>query len=158
MKFNLPNNYVFNKEEKTCFFIKKRIEELSCIENIGERCRKWPKPDFRFIYSKLCREYTICSLDMIGFILGEYDHATILNNIKRFDNLFYTGQLGGIDIYNEISNQLDKKNNHKFISSTDRNQKRKPKLLLFNIIEKSNSIIKRQRSEINELKKVIYDN
>lgn len=158
MKFKLPDNYVLNKEDKTCFFIKKRIEELSCVKNIGERNRKWPMPDLKFIYSKLCRDYTVCSLDKIGYFLGEYDHATILHHINKFDDLFYAGQLKVLDIYNKICIELDRKDHHKLVYSKNNYLKTKNKLSIFKIIDKSNSIIKRQRTEIQKLKDLIYKN
>lgn len=149
----------FTEERDKCHNIKKLIEKLSRIENIGLKSRKRHLSDARKIYSKLCKIFTKSSLEEIGEVLGinehNYSHATILHNIKKFEHLHDVNQLSNIHIYNKAfkyiqeHEDLIKKIVHQISFFKTQQDYR---IKAFDISQKTHSIINRQRTEIEELK------
>ncbi len=51
--------------------------------DILEKTRKREYSDGRKIASMLLRDYTLSSMEIIGIKLGNYNHSTIVHNIKK---------------------------------------------------------------------------
>jgi len=90
-------------KDAKCQRIKFLVEQFSGIKNIGGDSRLPVIADMKKIYCKLAKETTNASLETIGFNLnGKYTHASVLNAIKNFDDLYPTKQLNKREIYIEI--------------------------------------------------------
>jgi len=92
-----------------CLHVKNLVEVFSKFPDIGRNTRKREFADLRKIHCKICKITTKASLRVIGAALrSDFDHATVLNNISRFDELFFTNQLLFIDVYHSVLNELSK--------------------------------------------------
>lgn len=147
-----------NIEKQKCIRIKKLVETISKVSDIGKRTRKKPFPEYKKIYAKLCLQFTKSSLQVIGDVLGgakPYDHATIIHAHDSFNDLFSTNGLDLPDIYKKAVIQLNKEkdlfkeldNEEIPLSLFKLNQSNRIKL--FKIITKSHSIINKQQQQIN---------
>lgn len=93
-----------NKPEQIqeCKRIKSLIEKLSGINNIGIKSKKNDIPDLKKIYCKLSRVQTNAPYSIIGSILrANYNHASVLYSIRKFDELYNNKQLNGADVYGQ---------------------------------------------------------
>ena len=94
-------------ESEKCLHIKNLVESFSKVLNIGTKDRSNEVADLRKIYCKICKATTKASLRVIGSNLRPgFDHVTVMNNIKRFDELFFTNQLLFIDVYRLVLVEL----------------------------------------------------
>jgi hypothetical protein len=64
----------------------------------------------RFIFYKLCRDFTFCSLSQIGEAVNR-NHATVLHGLRQFDNFVFSNDKKYLDPYNELKEILMKKLN-----------------------------------------------
>jgi chromosomal replication initiation ATPase DnaA len=77
-----------NKEVKTTIdTIKKIIQDESGIDNILKNSRKRSYVDARRIFYHILRNYHYLSLDKIGKLCGNRNHATILHSLRDVDFL-----------------------------------------------------------------------
>lgn len=150
----------FNK----CKLIKKLVEIASGFEDIGIRSRKRPIPELKKIYAKLCKIFTSASLQSIGEVLGNYDHATTLHAINTFDNLFDSKGLDLLDLYKELFDKLNKEKSLLLeaevkgelpLTITELHQKFR--ISLIKIIEKGHSIINRKEERIKQLEPLLKE-
>ena len=76
------------KEDKTTIdTIKKIIQDESGIDNILKNSRKRSYVDARRIFYHILRNYHYLSLDKIGKLCGNRNHATILHSLRDIDFL-----------------------------------------------------------------------
>lgn len=151
-----------NPELNKCKRIKLLIENASGVQNIGERSRKRPYPELKKIYSKLCNEFTFAPLEIIGEVLGNYNHATIIYSINTFEDLADNNGLDFLEVYKIVFNQIqqERKDVHEFqtkkkVPPTASEVNQKFRISLIKIIEKSHSIINKQKLRIEELEKLL---
>lgn len=64
----------------------------------------------RAMYYKLCREYTLHSLNTIGKSVGK-NHATVLHGLKLFDNWIDKHEKSYIDTYSKLDKIIASKLN-----------------------------------------------
>lgn len=67
------------------------VEEIyNCEGLLGSKCRQHPLPDARKAYSMLCKKYIKpITLSVIGRNINR-DHSSILNHLKKHEDLFTT--------------------------------------------------------------------
>lgn len=95
-------NSVLDTDIDKCILIKKLVQRLSGVANIGHKTRNRDYVHLRKIYCKLCQDFTLSSLRVIGKGLRKgYDHATVLHAIKTFDIHFELNQLNHVVIYHK---------------------------------------------------------
>lgn len=91
-----------------CDLIKYLVEKHSGFKDIGIKSRDDKLPDLKKIYCKLCKEHTKASLKTIADSLSYcYNHASVLYNINKFDDLLETNQLHHVQVYNSVSEVLN---------------------------------------------------
>ena len=153
-----------NPERNKCERIKKLIEITSGVEDAGKRTRKRPFPELKKIYCKLCKLFTFASLEVIGDVMGKYDHATVLHAIKTFDNLQQTKGLDLAEIYDKVFNKLHEERTSlseaegkKEIPLTIPELHQKFRISLIKIIEKGHSVINKKSSRIEELEDLLQE-
>lgn len=97
---NNDPNEKFLKDQ--CTRIKFLVQQFSGIENIGIKSRKQIISDMKKIYCKICDTKTKASLNIIAAALRDgYNHASVINSIKKFDNLYETKQLLKPEVYKQ---------------------------------------------------------
>ena len=150
-------------EKKSLFqitpnYIKNLIESKIDVK-LSEKTRKRPYPYYRFIYFRLCKDFTKSSLTDIGYALNpikKFDHATVLNGLKKFDEFkdqnwfqdYYTFYKAlALVLYKEKSTYKDEK---ELITVDD--VKQYYKIQFIKMVEKYRSIINRQSKQIYNLK------
>ena len=151
----------FDVNRAKCEQIKELLERLSGVQDIGTKCNKRTISDLKKCYCYLTKTFTKASLDTIGNVLREgFNHATVIHNIKKFNELHPLGQLEHMEIYEAANETLSTLNDeYKSIEEeVKRTYSPKPELrfsyiaTLIRIISKGHSIISRQSAEIHELK------
>jgi uncharacterized protein YunC (DUF1805 family) len=127
--------------------ILKLVELTSNVQNISKRSRDETLKNLRFVYMKLSKRYTKCSLAQIGHVCGGLDHASVLHGIKRFDQLYETPRFSyESDIYDEIIGLLGD-------TLAYRNQKINYRDRFLNYLEKRQGVVKRINYKLKRLKK-----
>ena len=72
----------------TCKLIKKLVERESGIPDLSKKTRKRKLTNYRFVYFALCRKFVPkSSLRKIGLTVGLKNHATVINGIKKVEDL-----------------------------------------------------------------------
>lgn len=123
-----------------CVEIKKTIEKLSGIKNIGQNNRKGIIPDLKKAYFRLCRDKTDASFYIIAKALSEtFTHGSVIYGIKAFDLLKKTKQLKCITIYEVANHQIK---NYKNLSY---NSELLSKFLTFYEEEKNKNVVERTK-------------
>ena len=81
--------------------VKAVVEEVfGCHGRLESKTRKKPAPDARKAYSKLCIKYTRrVSYAKIGAGINR-DHSTVVNHLKKHEDLFTTKNAEYIEKYN----------------------------------------------------------
>lgn len=146
-----------NPDRYKCERIKKLVEEAASVDDIGKRTRHRPFPELKKIYSKLCKIYTQASFQVIGDVLGKYDHATILHAVKTFDDLQESNGLDCLLVFEEVFLKI--KDNKNLLKKP----RRKPadpdaKVSFIKLVEKYRSIIRKKDARIKALEQFILDN
>ena len=59
----------------------------------------------RYIYYRLAKDFTFCSLTQIGSLVNR-DHATVLHGLKKFEDLVFTNDREYLDPYHELREDL----------------------------------------------------
>lgn len=150
------------EEVLKCKRIKSIIEEASGHPDIGIESRKKTITELKKIYSKLCKIFTSATYEDIGKALGGYHHATILNNIKVFDDLLQIQNLDHKLIYESIFDFLQKEREDRIYKTF---QKHTPSEIaskvnresLRLVVEKTKELINTKNERIEHLEKVILD-
>lgn len=140
--------------------IKRTLEEVSGVHDIGIRKRVRFNSDLKKTYFKLASELTKSGLSLMGQILGNYDHATALHNRRQFDNLYESESFTCNVIYEEVKETLLKSKEFKngIKPLTIRDLKRIQHLKIIAFINQNKKVIKlvtRLRTENRILKKEI---
>lgn len=91
-----------------CDKIKHLLQFITGFENIGDRSRKRELIDAKNAYYKLCSIFTEATQSVMGEALGGYDHATALNGIKTFNNLYKTKGYTCNKVYDDAFDTLIK--------------------------------------------------
>jgi DNA-binding transcriptional MerR regulator len=74
-------------------FIKRTVENVTGIEDIATKSRKFDESMARWIYIKIARENTTSPLKAIGEVINR-DHTTVLHGVKNIDfELSYNSDL-----------------------------------------------------------------
>lgn len=137
----------------TADYIIKLVELKSGHSNFHKDSRKRPNPDLRFITMQLCKEFAVdtTSLAEIGKKLNNKDHATVINGLKKFDDL--QGQQSfkfAFDIYKDCKNHIlqlkeQELNILKFKDKKD--LETHYKIQFIKTVEKYRSVIKKLQNE-----------
>lgn len=135
-----------------CEIIKKTIEEITGIDDIGTYTRKRAYSENRMYYYKICKILTTASLSVIGKACNGRDHATVLSGIKTFDNYNDVGQLSNKELFEHCLNICSTKLRKHYKKPITQNDY---KIKFIKLVEKYRSVINSQASEILELKKTI---
>lgn len=64
------------------------VSSFSRYKDISVRDRDDEICFLRYVYMKLCKEYTRSNLEEIGLVCGERNHTTVINGLKQFDLLY----------------------------------------------------------------------
>ena len=62
----------------------------------------------RFLFYKLCRDFTFCTFTQIGYAVNR-NHATVLHGLRQFDNFKFSNDKKYLDPYNELKEILMEK-------------------------------------------------
>jgi hypothetical protein len=153
-----------NPERNKCERIKKLVELASNCEDVGKRTRKRPFPELKKIYAKLCKLFTLASLEVIGDVLGGYDHATALHAINTFDDLISSNGLDLLEVYENVFKKLTEE--RKALSEAEgkgevpltvHELNQKYRISLIKIIEKGHSIINKKDDRIKVLELLLNE-
>ena len=132
--------------------LKKLIEGLSDIENIGIKSREAPIPDLKKIFCKLAVKYANplnYPLKSIGMCLGNnYDHSSVIAAVKAFDNLYERDQLRFSYIYELLDKSLKQ-----FRESGLDDNFFQDNNSIDSITSKQTALIEKLQNQISELKK-----
>lgn len=101
----------------TLNYIKDQVE-LNMEINISSKSKDYNSTIGRWVYFKLARRLTECSLSHIGKLVNR-DHSTVLYGLKKIDDeMFFNKELK--KIYNEISILCDTTINYSKIEDIDK--------------------------------------
>jgi hypothetical protein len=100
-------------KEEQCKLIKRLLERLSGVQDIGARNRNRELSDIRKTYYKLCQQFSLASSTAMADALGGYDHSTALHNIIQFNNLYGSDSFTCNELYDESKEILQKLYNEK---------------------------------------------
>lgn len=144
-------------EKYKCECIKRLVEQAASVQDIGNRTRTRPFPELKKIYSKLCKIFTSASFEVIGEVLGGYDHATIMHAVRTFDDLHESNGLDCLLVFEEVFLKI--KDNKNLLKKP----RRKPadpnaKISFIKLVEKYRSIIRKKDARIEALEQFILDN
>jgi len=90
-----------------CLNVRKLVEKISEFPDISLKSRQREVADLRKIHCKICRLTTRAPLRVIGLALrSDFNHATVINNLKRFDELYPLNQLLFADVYEAVLNEV----------------------------------------------------
>lgn len=90
-----------------CLNVRKLVEKISEFPDISLKSRQREVADLRKIHCKICRLTTSAPLRVIGLALrSDFNHATVINNLKRFDELYPLNQLLFADVYEAVLNEV----------------------------------------------------
>jgi len=77
--------------------IKEDIEQIFNIEDIGTRSRKRDVVMYRYLYYKLCKLFTIATLEQMGQPI-ERDHTSVIHGLRKYPDLIkYFKQVETVD-------------------------------------------------------------
>ena len=94
------------KEVKTTIdAIKKIIQDESGIDNFLKNSRKRSYVDARRIYYHILRNYHYLSLDKIGKLAGNRNHATVLHGLRNVDFLIKSDP-DVSNLFNRVSDRV----------------------------------------------------
>ena len=132
----IPNPQKTNKKTSIDDIIK-IIQEESGLKDILKDTRKRNYVDARRIFYHILRNYHYLSLDKIGKLSGNRNHATVLHGLRSVEFLMKS-DLSISDLFNRVSNRV-------------LNLKSEKKLLLdkINKLEKELLTLKKQRNGIH---------
>lgn len=156
----------FDYNRAKCEQIKELLERLTGFEDIGIKSRENKLPDIRKSYCYLCKVFTKASLSLIGEVLREgFDHATVLHNIKKFNELYPIKQLYFIKQYEKAHLHLAQLNDAyksieeeiKYTYTPNPERKFSYTSTLNRIMSKGHSIILKQATEIEILKTTVKE-
>ena len=149
-----------------CQQIKQLLQRLSGVEDIGAKSNDRTLSDLRKAYCYLARRYSKASLASIGKVIREdFDHATVIYNIKKFKELSPSGSLECMDEYDKANKQLASlEDEYRDIEEEIKNTySPNPELrykyieTLMNLIIRNHSIIINRDFKIKELEAKIKD-
>ena len=150
--------------EARCESIKKIVQRLSGFEDISFRTRKRPIPELRFIYYYLCRMFVPeASLSLIGFVLGSFDHATVLHGIKTVKNLIDSNSLDRSDVLYESIKVIEleaakySEIPEDELEPTIQQLQSKYRIALMQIIDKRQIVMNKLMVKINDLERTNSD-
>lgn len=92
------------KDFKTnCNIIKRAIEDVADIYDLGIRSRKSYIRDCRFSYFQICKELSdgYFSLQTVADVVNRVSHATVLNGLEEFEHQYGTELFRANDVYKE---------------------------------------------------------
>lgn len=156
--FNKMKNQQKNIYQITPVFIKDLIQSKIEVD-FSIKNRKRPKPYFRCIYYRLCKDFTECSLAEIGFRLNEknpFSHASVIHGINNFET--WKDQNWFIDyykLYQALALSIYKEKSGNKASSDFLNidqVKHYYKIQFIKMVEKYRNVINKQYKEIYNMK------
>ena len=86
----------------------KKLVEKHTKRKLNVRNREQDNVYCRALYCKLAKIHTKNSLSKIGGVIGR-DHATVLHNLKLFDNVIVNYEVEYLKIFNRLDNILSTK-------------------------------------------------
>ena len=86
----------------------KRIVENKFQVNIDMVTRVRSHVYARYIFYRLCKDFTFCSLNQIAEVVNK-NHATVMHGLQQFENLKFTNDREYLDPYHELREELTKK-------------------------------------------------
>ena len=86
----------------------RKLVEKHTKRKLNVRSREQDNVYCRALYCKLAKRHTKNSLSKIGRVITR-DHATVLHNIKIFDNVIVNYEVEYLKIFNRLDNILSKK-------------------------------------------------
>lgn len=125
--------------------IKEKVEDSFKV-NLTKKCRSTRNVEARYIFYRLCRDFTFCTLHEIGLEINRH-HASVFQGLKQFDNSVFTNDIQILNPYKELKNFLyntliieDKQNQHTTMKDLyEENVKLKKKYELLKLKSKKNN-------------------
>jgi len=87
--------------------IKKDVEALFELD-LTLSCRKTPTVHARYIYYRLCKDFTYSSLEQIGKEVGK-DHSSVVHGLKQFELIKFRNEQQYLHPYKYLKDQVSKK-------------------------------------------------
>ena len=82
--------------------IKEKVEEHFEV-NLSKKCRVRRNVGARYVYYKLCKDFTFCTLSEIGLEIDRH-HTSVVSGLKQFDNAMFTNDIYVLNPYKELKN------------------------------------------------------
>lgn len=89
----------------TSKYLKQEIEKLFHIDDLSDKCRKHHLVMARHLYFYLSKKYTTETSVEIGKTIGR-DHATVLNGLRRFNQLLDSKDKEVLKYLEEVNNSV----------------------------------------------------
>ena len=80
--------------------IREKVEEYFKL-NLSKKSRVTKNVGARYVYYKLCKDFTFCTLSEIGLEIDRH-HTSVVSGLKQFDNSVFTNDIYLLTPYKEL--------------------------------------------------------
>tara|TARA_R110002051_G_scaffold5699_1_gene28876 strand:- start:55 stop:564 length:510 start_codon:yes stop_codon:yes gene_type:complete len=97
------------KQRKSLEIIKKLVETELDV-NLNDESRERDLCYTRYIFYKLCKDFTFSTLAQIGSVVNKH-HTSVVSGLKQFDNITFTNDRQYLNPYHQLRDSLESKFN-----------------------------------------------